>query len=262
MPRARTRAASLVFVVATAALATIVSLAGSARGGDTTPAVEVVKVPTARGVTLEASLHKPAKPNGIAIAMAPGQGGGRERPVVKKTSEALAAAGFTVVRFDWAYFTAKKEPSEDLSTEVADLDAAVDFAKKLPGVTKVIVAGKSLGTVAAVKRLERKQEDPAALLLLTLPLAMGDEAATPREGMDSLLRTQIPTLVVVGDHDPLCPLAMLYAFAAKSATPFRVVVVPGDHSLAKAKGDESETDENVGLCAAAAVLWARRFVGS
>jgi uncharacterized protein len=257
----RARAASFTFVAATA-LATMVFVSGSARGADEKPVVELAKVPTARGVALEASIHKPAKPNGCAVAMAPGQGGGRERAVVKKTSEALAAAGFTVVRFDWAYFTAKKEPSEDLSTEVADLDAAVEFARKLPGIKKVIVAGKSLGTMAAVKRLERKQEDPAALLLLTLPLSMGDEAATPREGMDPLLRTSIPTLVVVGDHDPLCPLPMLYAFAAKASTPFRAVVVPGDHSLSKAKGDESETDENVGLCAAAAVLWARRFVGS
>ena len=48
-------------------------------------------------------------------------------------------------------------------------------------------------------------------------------------------------------------------FAAKATTAPRIVVVPGDHGLAKAKGDDSETDENIDLCAAAAVLWAKRL---
>jgi predicted alpha/beta-hydrolase family hydrolase len=257
MSRSLTRA-----LAAALSVSAVVLLAGSARGGDASPVVESVKVSTARGVKLEASLHRPAKPNGCAVVMASGQGGGRERAVPKRTSEALAAAGFTVVRFDWAYFTAKGEPSADLATEIADLDGAVAFARGLEGVTKVIVAGKSLGTMVAIARLEQKPDDAAALLLLTLPLTQGDPAATAREGMDGLLHTKIPALVVVGDHDPLCPLPVLYAYAAKAQTPFRVVVVPGDHSLAKAKGDESETEENVGLCASAAVLWARRFVGS
>ena len=257
MPRSRVRA-----VVASLSFAAVVSLAGAARGGDAKPVVESVQVPTPRGVPLEASLHRPAKANGCAVVMASGQGGGRERPVTKRTSEALAAAGFTVVRFDWAYFTLKGEPSADLATEVADLDGAVAFAHGLAGITKVIVAGKSLGTMVAIARLEKKPDDMAALLLLTLPLTQGDAAGTARAGMDGLLGTKIPTLVVVGDHDPLCPLPVLYAYAARAQTPFRVVVVPGDHSLAKAKGDESETEDNVGLCAAAAVLWARRFIGS
>lgn len=242
----------------------VVSLAGllvaaparTARGGDAPPAVESVKVATARGVALEATLHRPAKANGTAVVLAPGQTGGRDRPIVKRTAEGLAAAGFTVLRFDWAYFTAKGKPAEDLAPEVADLDAAVAHAKKLPGVSKVLLGGKSLGVMAIVERLAKTPDDAAALLLLTPPLLLGD---TPWPGADRLAETTVPVLLVAGDHDPLCPLPTLYAFAARCKAPPRVVVVPGDHGLAKAKGDESETDDNVALCAAAAVLWARRL---
>src|SRR5262245_31531258 len=207
MTRARV-AASLAFAAALAVVG-IAFVATQAHGGDDKPAassMEVVKIPTERGVALEASLHKPAKKNAcnaVAVVIAPGQGGGRERPVSKKCAEAFAAAGFPVVRFDWAYFTAKKEPAEDLATEVADPEAALEFARKQPGISKVVVGGKSLGTLAIAKRIEKKSDDLAALLLLTLPLTNGDPAATPREGTDSLLHTKVPMLVVVGDHDPL-----------------------------------------------------------
>src|SRR5262245_15015350 len=128
-------AASLAFASSFAVVA-LAFVATQARGGDDKPAasaVEAVKIPDERGVALEASLHPPAKKsacNAVAVVIAPGQGGGRERPVSKKCAEAFAAAGFPVVRFDWAYFTAKKEPSKDLATEVSDLEAAIAFARK------------------------------------------------------------------------------------------------------------------------------------
>jgi predicted alpha/beta-hydrolase family hydrolase len=259
---------SLVAAVALASAAWIAMPLPSHAGDDkpAAPSIAIVKFPGSPGATLEGSLHKPGKPGpygAVAVVLASGHGGGRDRPVRKWTGEALASAGFTVLRFDWAFFTAgRKSPSESLSAEVADLEGAIAFAKRQPGVSKVILSGKSLGTMAAAKRLETKSDDLTALLLLTLPLTQGDDAGTAREGMDSLLHTKLPTLIVVGDHDPLCPLPVLYDFAAKCDAKPRIVVVPGDHGLSKGNGDESETEENVALGAAAAALWARRFAGS
>ena len=248
---------SLAVLLAVAVLAT----ASAARGGDAPPAVESVSIPTERGVKLEAALHRPAKPNGCAVVVAPGQGGGRERPVTKKAAEALAAAGFTVVRFDWAFFTAKSNPSEGFETEAADLEAAIAFTRARPGVEKILVAGKSLGTLATAVRLGTKSDDLAGLLMLTPALAVGGPAGSLFPGVERLFDAKIPTLMVSGDHDPLCPLATLYDLASKSDSPPRIVVVPGDHGLSKARGDDSETDENVALSTAAVVLWARRFTG-
>src|SRR5687767_10713862 len=74
-------------------------------------------VPTARGVPLQATLHRPEKPNGTAIVLAPGQGYHRGLPLMQRGAEALAGAGFLVLRFDWAYFTAKAQPAEDFGAE-------------------------------------------------------------------------------------------------------------------------------------------------
>jgi predicted alpha/beta-hydrolase family hydrolase len=239
--------------------AALLGAAPAARGGDTVPAAEVLKIP-AGGGTLEATLHRPAKANGCGVVLAPGQGGGRERPLFKRTAEGLATAGFTVLRFDWTFFTAKGQPSEAFAAEAADLDAAVRHVRALPGIAKLLIAGKSLGTLATAARLAAKPDDAAGLLMLT-PALVQDDAGTPFPGIERLFGTRVPVVMVAGDHDPLCPLPLLYRLAEKATSPPRIVVVPGDHGLAKARGDDSETEDNVGLAVAAVVLWARRLAG-
>jgi predicted alpha/beta-hydrolase family hydrolase len=234
--------------------------AGAVRGGEGTPGA-VVTIPTKRGTQIVASVHEPAKPNGVAVVLAPGQGYHRELPLMRRSAEALAAAGFRALRFDWGYYTAKGEPSDDLSAEVDDVDAAVAYARGLPGVSKVVLAGKSLGCLVALARAARTPGDLAGLLLLTPPTAARDTPARAA-ALDGWGSVELPSLVVVGDRDPLCDLAGLYASLASSKVPPRVVVVPGDHGLARSKDDRSETDDNVGLAVAAVVLWTRRFTGT
>jgi len=241
-------------------LAVTVASVPVATGGDPAASTEVVRIPVGTS-NLDATLHRPAKSNGCAVVVAPGQSGGRERPLPKRTADALAAAGFTVLRLDWRFFTAKGTPSEDYSAEAADLDAAIGHARSLPGITKILVAGKSLGTLATAARLATKPDDVAGLLMLT-PALVQDDAGTPFAGIERLFRTRIPTLIVAGDHDPLCPLAALYRLADKATVAPRIVVVPGDHGLSKARDDNSETDDNVALAVSAVVLWARRMSGA
>jgi predicted alpha/beta-hydrolase family hydrolase len=240
-------------------VAAVLAAVPAAGGGEPAEADQVVRIPVGTA-SLEATLHRPAKPNGCAVVVAPGQSGGRERPLPKRTAEALAAAGFTVLRLDWRFFSAKGAPSEDFSAEAADLDAAIGHARSLPGVKKILVAGKSLGTLATAARLAAKPDDVAGLLMLT-PALVQDDAGTPFVGIERLFQTRIPTLMVAGDHDPLCPLSVLYRLAEKATVAPRIVVVPGDHGLSKARGDDSETDDNVALAVSAIVLWARRMAG-
>jgi predicted alpha/beta-hydrolase family hydrolase len=252
--------AALLALAASAAILVAAGLPASARGGDgPEPAVEEVKIPRPAGTPLAATLHHARQWGKTAVVMSPGQGGGRERPIVKRTAEMLAASGFVVVRFDWSFFTAGgKTPSEDFAAEVADLDAAVAYARAISGVTRVLLAGKSLGVIAIGERLAKHPDDAAGLLLLTPPLRLGDE---PWKGAANLLRSKVPTMLLVGDHDDLCPLPVLFEHASKCDIPPRVVVVPGDHGLAKSKDDPKETDANTALAAAATSLWALRFAG-
>lgn len=218
------------------------------------PASESVKLSTPRGALVRASLHRPFRPNGAAVVLAPGQGYHCEKPLLKRGAEALAEAGFVALRFDWAYFTAGAHPSADLAAEREDLGSALDFARRLEGVHKVVVAGKSLGSTVALSRAAARADDLAGLALLTFPLS-GPESPEAA----ALAGLTLPTLVVCGDRDPLCSLEALYVVAAKCKAPPRLVVVPGDHSLARSREDDSETAENVDLAVRALVVWAKRF---
>jgi predicted alpha/beta-hydrolase family hydrolase len=251
---------TLVGIAAVVAVGAVgLSLGRGARAEEPAAKVEVVKVSTPRGATFEASLHTPAMANGTAVVLAPGQGYHRELPILKRSAEALAAAGFTALRFDWAYTAAKGNASEDLSAEREDLEAAIARARALPGVTKVVVGGKSLGSVVAFSRALEKSDDLAGLLLLTFPLH--EPGGRPRPGVERFGEAAVPTLVVQGDRDPLGSLMALYDVASQAKHAPRVVVVPGDHSYAeKPRGtDDPNGRENVEAAVAAVVLWSRRF---
>jgi predicted alpha/beta-hydrolase family hydrolase len=216
-----------------------------------------IAIPTPRGVELKGTVDAPAKPNGGAVVLAAGKGYHGGLPLLKACAERLAAEGFFVVRFEWAYYTAKKAPAPDLSTEIEDLEAAIAYAKKIEGVRKVIVAGKSLGSVAALLRAGRKADDLAGVALLTLPVHQPGEPAKIFPEAEKVAALKLPVLILCGDKDDLCNPSAIYALAATCETPPTVVIVPGDHGM-KEGDDASKEQENVALAAHALAVWAKR----
>jgi predicted alpha/beta-hydrolase family hydrolase len=217
-----------------------------------------VEIPTARGVALKAVVHRPAKGNGAAVVLAPGQGYSMEKPLLKRSAEALAEAGFVAVRFDWAYWTAKGEASADLATEVADADAAVAFAKKQDGVSKVLLAGKSLGSFVALRWSNEHPDALAGLALLTFPTNDPQNGGAVRQEATALEKCALGPLIVCGDADPMADLPTLYGVAAKAKPAARVVIVPGDHGFGDGVKGSPVTLENVDLAVQNLVLWAKR----
>jgi predicted alpha/beta-hydrolase family hydrolase len=219
-----------------------------------------VPIATPRGVQLKGTLDAPARPNGGAVVLAAGKGYHGGLPLLKACAERLASEGFFVVRFEWAYFTAKKEPAPDLSTEIEDLEAAIGYAKKLAGVKKVIVAGKSLGSIAALLRAEAKADDLAGVALLTFPIHPPGEPARIQPAAEKLAALKLPVLVLCGDQDPGCAPGALYGLAASCPVQPSVVIVPGDHGF-KEGDDTAREQENVALAAHALAVWAKRRLG-
>jgi uncharacterized protein len=216
-----------------------------------------VEIPTPRGVKLKGTVDAPAKPNGAAVVLAAGKGYHGGLPLLKTCAERLASEGFVVVRFEWAYFTAKKEPAPDLATEIEDLEAAIAYAKGLDGVKKVIVAGKSLGSVAALLRAERKSDDLAGVALLTLPVHAPGAPAKVFPEAEKVANLKLPVLILCGDKDDLCAPAAVYGLAASCDAAPTVVIVPGDHALKEGE-DEAKLQENIALAAHALAVWAKR----
>ncbi len=185
---------------------------------------------TPRGAVVVAEEHRPDRPARTAVVLAPGRGYHRRLPLHKRIAERLAAAGFLVVRFDWAFTEAGGEASADLSAELEDLATVLERVQAHPWVEHVVVLGKSMGARLAVRRAS---EDPSieGVALLTPPVAHEGQPM-PWPGLEALVERQVPCLVVVGDRDPWCTLEDLAAFVDRWPSRPPVVVLPGDHVLA------------------------------
>jgi predicted alpha/beta-hydrolase family hydrolase len=245
------RNAIVAVVVAAAALAAL-----TAFGKDAAESAEA-DIPTARGVALKAVVHRPATANGAAVVLAPGQGYDKEKPLMKRGAEALAEAGFVAIRFDWAYWTAKGQPADGYATEIADVDAVVAFAAQQTGVTKVLLAGKSLGSVVALAWSNAHESSLAGLALLTFP---NTKDANPTA--DDLAKSGMAPLIVSGDVDPLLDRTALYATAAKMSHAPLVVIVPGDHGFGNGTKGSPDAAENVDLAVKNLVVWAKRRIAA
>ncbi len=222
---------------------------------------EEVGIPTPRGVELVGVLHRPAAFNGVAVVIGSGRGYHKDLPLLVRTAEELQKKGFIALRFDWAYFTAKGKHAPDLSTELEDLEAAMSYARGLDGVKKLYLAGKSLGSVAAAMRANKKTDDIDGLILLTFPIhSPGKPDGEVFDETKKIAKYPKPVMLVIGDADPYSELAALYRYAAgfEHGAP-RLVIVPGDHGLQGPEKNEDRTAENCDLAARGVALWASRW---
>lgn len=221
---------------------------------------QAVQIPTPRGVKLAGFLHLPAQPTGTIVVLGSGRGYHMDLPFLRRTAERLQEVGVAALRFDWAYFTAKGEHAPDLSVELEDLEAALAYAKAVNGVQHVVLAGKSLGSVAAQLRVAQKHDDVAGLMLLTWPIHVSGQSDQILPEAHALARSwDKPWLIACGDADPYSDLKSLYALAAGSTHLPRLVIAPGDHGFNGPRGreDEPTTLANVEVAAHAIARWAR-----
>ncbi len=217
--------------------------------------VESFSIQTPRGKWVKGSIHYASKEGPSArVVLAPGRGYHMDLPLTKGLAEKLAASGISAVRFDWAYYSEGGKPSSDLSQEVEDLSSVIDLLKTNEKIdsTKVIVAGKSLGSVVAYQYFD-KAPGAAGLMLLTPICANwfdenGKELEKPTNGgkkyYPNLLKESRDVVFILGDQDhDSCPLPFLYDFSKESAGNIKIVVVGGDHSLELGNRDDEKFKE-------------------
>jgi len=169
------------------------------------------------------------------LVLASGAGYHQRMPLQAAIAETLSAAGIGVLRFDWAYFSAKGQPSADLGPEREDLQTVLAHARGLKHVDaeRVSVAGKSLGSVVAWQVLRADPGVHRAVMLTPL-------CARSTEGIVSSVAAERypgadtpdprPVLWVLGDRDPACEPALLRQFL-QSRPQDTVLALEGDHAL-------------------------------
>ncbi len=230
------------------------------------------KLKTPRGTELEIQVHS-AGPDAPVLVMAPGQSCNARRPFFEAFAQATLNWNITLVRLEWSYCQTSAQPAADLETEVQDLQTALVYARDLSGakLSKVYVAGKSLGSLVAWKVFQRDQQIPAIALLTPVCSYDRNEQGQPLAERQNLLSENYPKLssekrpvfFLLGNQDSLCYPPILYAGLNESLGQVSVNVLAGGHGLNLQTPDKKEdlpaTELNLKTAAQVLFNWLRQL---
>ena len=108
-------------------------------------------------------------------------------------AQVLAAHGYQALTFDFRGFTESEGTS---GTEFADRDLLAAYRFLRPSVSRIFIAGASLGAEAGI--LVAAREDVAGLICISAPTSFGGLDVT-----DSIRHVRAPILFVTSAGDPL-----------------------------------------------------------
>ena len=149
----------------------------------------------------------------------PRHGGTLHNKVVYRAAQALTAAGFATLRFNFRGVGLSEGRYDGGHGEVDDFRAALEQAEHEGGLP-LVAGGFSFGAAVCLKAIAGDSRVRAAIVV-GLPLATESGRLVPRPS--------VPALYVVGGNDAYGPPAELERFVGDSATP---IVLPGaDHFL-------------------------------
>lgn len=164
------------------------------------------------------------------LVLAHGAGSDLTDPVLRAVGRGLADRGVPVIAFAFGYAAARRRRPDPMPRlQAAYRDAAAEARRRFAE-RPLALGGRSLGARVA-SHLVADGDPAAGLCLLGYPL---HPAGRPdRLRTDHWERLTAPTLLVSGDRDRLCDLALLEREIARMPQQPRVHVVEGaDHAFA------------------------------
>jgi uncharacterized protein len=167
-------------------------------------------------------LHPPARPNGDVVVLTHGAGANCQSKLLVAISDALAASGFTVLRFDLPFRRARPHGPPPFGAASKDRDGLRRAAEMMRGKTngRIFLGGHSYGGRQATILISEEPQLVDGLFLLSYPLH------PPRKPEE--LRTKHfpklakPCFFVHGTRDPFGTIAEMQ-FARK--------LIPAAHVL-------------------------------
>lgn len=184
-----------------------------------------VSFSTSDGVLLRGHLYGDGKTGVILAHMYPA-----DQSDWTDFAQVLAAHGYQTLTFDFRGFTESEGTS---GTEQAGTDLLAAYQFMRPRVSRIFIAGASLGAEAAI--LVGAREDVAGLILISVPTSFGGLTVT-----ESIRHLRAPILFVTSAGDPLVQgqPEILYRLAQ---APKSMQVYPGRaHGTAILHGPHSE----------------------
>ena len=172
-------------------------------------------------------LHSPCEPNGNSVLLTHGAGANCQSKLLVEMSSALAAAGFTVLRFDLPFRLIRPygppRPGSGERDRQGVRRAVSVMRAKTSG--RVFLGGHSYGGRQASMLVADQPELVAGLLLLSYPLHPPRKPTELRTGHFAKLRT--PAFFVHGSVDPFGTIAEMRSAVALIPAPHTILEVEG-----------------------------------
>ena len=187
-----------------------------------TPFADLDSVPVIRGF-----LDLPAESNGSAIVLTHGAGSDCQAKLLVEVSSALATSGFTVLRFDLPFRSARPQGPPRPGSAERDregLRRAVSIMREKTG-GHLFLGGHSYGGRQSTILVAEEPELVEGLLLLSYPLHPPRKPAELRTTHFPNLRK--PCLFVHGTRDPFGTIAEMQS---------ALELIPGPNALLEADG--------------------------
>ena len=176
-------------------------------------------------------LHEPTNPSGHGIALTHGAGGDCQSKLLVAVCEALAALGFTVLRFDLPFRIARRfgpPPRGSADRDRAGLRrAAAIMQSKVNG--RIFLGGHSYGGRQASILVSDEPDLAEGLLLLSYPLHPPQKPTELRT--DHFPNLRKPALFVHGVRDE---------FGTSEEIQTALRIIPARHSLFEVDGSGHE----------------------
>jgi predicted alpha/beta-hydrolase family hydrolase len=235
-------------------------------------ATESITIKTPRGADVNVTLHIPQGSNLPAIVVAPGQSCNSKGPLFETLGQMGASESVAIVRFEWNYCNSNPSqptPSPDLKNEIEDFQTVLEYIKSHTSInkTKIILAGKSLGSLVSYAVFAKELSAKALVLLTPVCSYTTDENGKPlpepmkvcEENYPKIKDDSRPVLMTMGNLDSLCILSVLYDFLKDSKGNIATFVAGGDHGFrikdSHGNVDQVKTQKNINTVVSATLNW-------
>jgi uncharacterized protein len=178
-------------------------------------------------VALEGVLALPESSEASALLVVchphPLQGGSMDNNVVLALCDAALQEGLAALRFNFRGVGRSGGTYAGGAPETADVLAVLEAARRLQPERGVSLAGYSFGAARASEACLQISTPPRCLVLVSPPLASAANLQLPAGGL--------PTLLISGDADRVCPVEALSALAHDfTLMPDCIAISGADHS--------------------------------
>lgn len=171
------------------------------------------------------------------LIIAPALRYNQTQPIFERLAKGAEGLGYRVVRFEWDFFNAGKEPSKGFVQEAGQLSKLIESHRKGG---KMVLAAKSFG----VKVVMNGPEKLADALLLITPNC--DDENTFRKAHAPIFSGNRPVNIPISVADPYCNVLQIHEAMRDLGTNVTLHTLAGDHNF-KISGSTSTLNEDAAI---------------